>query len=519
MTIELSRRSLLGVAASLPFLKIQGARAAENGVLTFGISSYPPNLQPWSQSGTAAGTIKLLIHRGLLSYDAKGDYSPELAESWTSENPTTWVFKLRSNARFSDGSKVTSTDVKWCIEQIAAEKSTAFFRNEFQGIERVETPDDLTVRIVTKEPVSTLPIWFANYNLPIVPKNADLAQPIGAGPFVIKAQERGASITLEASPHYYKAGLPKIKGVKIVVYADENLRVAALQAGNVDLIEYVPWQSMETIAANSALKLDAVDGPFMCLLFNGARKPLGDPRVRKAIAHAIRREEVIKAAFFGRGTPLAHLPISNESPFFNADLANGWNYDPVLAKKLLAEAGVGGGFSCNLLSTAQYGMLKSTAEVVQQHLAEIGIQAELNLPDWSTRVQLANRGQYDIAVHGTAADSNDPDALTSFIDASLPPSISRSTNLSVPRIQSLLKAGRAEFDLAKRKAIYHEMEKIALDEVPLAGICWRKQGYAMHARERIQELARPAHLFLRHHSRKRLDRVTCSHGARRGPAS
>jgi peptide/nickel transport system substrate-binding protein len=127
-------------------------------------------------------------------------------------------------------------------------------------------------------------------------------------------------------------------------------------------------------------------------------------------------------------------------------------------------------------------MLKSTAEVVQQHLAEVGIQAELNLPDWSTRVQLANRGQFDIAVHGTAADSNDPDALTSFIDGSLPPSISRSTNLPVPKIQALLKAGRAEFDPQKRKAIYHEMEKVALEEVPLVGLCWRKQGYAMQSR-------------------------------------
>jgi len=131
MTFKLSRRAFVGAAASLPFLKIPGARAAESGILTFGLSSYPPNLQPWSQSGTAAGTVKLLIHRGLLSYGPNGEYTPELAESWSNENPTTWVFKLRPNARFSDGSKVTSADVKWCIEQIAAEKSTAFFQSEF----------------------------------------------------------------------------------------------------------------------------------------------------------------------------------------------------------------------------------------------------------------------------------------------------------------------------------------------------------------------------------------------------
>jgi peptide/nickel transport system substrate-binding protein len=478
-TRHLSRRALLAATAAVPLLRIPGARAAQPGILNFGLSSYPPNLQPWSQAGTAAGTIKLLIHRGLLSYDTKGNYAPELAASWSNDSPTSWVFKLRPDARFSTGDKVTSADVKWCIEQAAGEKSTAFFRTELQGIDRIETPDDTTIRLVTKAPVSTLPLWFASYNMPIVPKGADLNQPVGAGPFVITGQERGTSITLAPSPHYYKPGLPKLKQIVVTVYADENLRVAALQAGTVDLIEYVPWQSMEAIGANPALRLDAVDGPFMCLLFNGAKAPLNDKRVRQAIAHAIRREDIIKAAFFGRGSPMAHLPISDQSPFFNPDLANGWAYDPALSKKLLAEAGVGGGFSCRLLSTAQYGMLKSTAEVVQQHLAEIGIQTELSLPDWSTRVQLGNRGQYDIAVHGTAADSNDPDALTSFIDGGLPPSLSRSTNLPVPRIRTLLEAGRAEFDQAKRRAIYHEMEQAALDEVPMAGLCWRKQGYAM----------------------------------------
>lgn len=476
--MSFSRRTLVSGLAALPFLR-GSARAAEAGTLNFGLSSYPPTLQPWSQAGTAAGTVKLLIHRGLLTYGTDGSYVAALAASWTNDSPTSWVFKLRDNARFSNGDKVTSADVKWTIEQVAAEKSTAFLRNEMQSIAQVQTPDDLTVRLVTKSPISTLPIWFANYNMPILAKGSDLNKPIGAGPFVITGEERGTSITLAPSPHYYTQGLPHLKKVLITVYADENLRVAALQSGDVDLIEYVPWQSMQSIGADPKLKLDAVDGPFMCLLFNGAKAPLGDPRVRQAIAHAIRREDIVKGAFFGQGSPMAHLPISDTSPFFNKDLANGWAYDPALAKKLLTEAGVGSGFSCKILSTSTYGMLKSTAEIVQQHLGEIGIQTELALPDWSTRVQLGNRGQYDIAVHGTAADSNDPDALTSVIDGSLSPSMSRSANLPLPKIQALLQAGRSEFDMAKRRAIYHDLEAAALEEVPMVGLCWRKQGYGM----------------------------------------
>jgi peptide/nickel transport system substrate-binding protein len=478
MAFTLSRRTFLGASAALTFAHIAPAWAQGQETITFGLSSFPPNLKPWDQAGTAAGTVKLMIHRGLLSFDTEGELRGEIAESWERDGDTSWTFKLR-DAKFHDGSPVTAADVKWCVEQIAAPTSTAVYRVEMQGIASVEVPDDKTVILKTKQPISTLPLWLASYNMAIVKQGSELTDPVGAGPYKIASTERGSSLTLEASPEYYKAGLPKTKTLKLVVYSDENLRVAALDAGDVDIIEYVPWSAMKAISENPALTLDAVDGPFMGLLFNGSKTPFNDKRVRKAIAHAIRRDEIVSAAFFGYATPLAHLPIAESSAFYNADLANGWAYDPDLSRKFLADAGFAGGLSCNILSTAQYRMLKDTAEIVQQQLAEVGIMAELTLPDWSTRVQLASRGQYDIAVHGTAADTNDPDSLTANVDGSLSPSISRSFKLDIPKITELLAAGRAEFDLEKRKKIYHEMESVALDEVPMVGLCLRKQGYAM----------------------------------------
>lgn len=478
MTLTVSRRQILAGAAALPFLKTADARAARTpGVLTFALSSYPPSIQPWANTGTAAGTIKLAIFRGLLSYDAKGALRGELAESWSNEGTSAWVFKLR-DAVFQNGEKVTSTDVKWTIEQVADAKSTAYLRAEMQGVEKVETPDAKTVRFVMKQPNATLPYWMASYHLPIISQKTGTQQPSGAGPFMIKAQERGVSIELEPFAKYYKPGLPKLKGIRAIAYADENLRVAALQAGDVDLIEYVPWQSMDAIGKDAKLKLDTVDGPFMYLVFNAAKPPFNDPRVRKAVAHAIKRDEIVKAAFFGRGSPLAHLPIAEASPFFNPDLKEAWKYDPALAKKLLAEAGHPNGFQCGLLSTAQYGMHKDTAEIVQQNLAAIGINVEMNLPDWSTRVATGNKGQYDLAVMGTATDSNDPDALANLMDDSLSASYVRSFGLKAPKIAELLKAGRAEFDLAKRKAIYKELESVAINEAPIVGLAWRSQGYA-----------------------------------------
>jgi ABC-type transport system substrate-binding protein len=476
----LTRRAMVAGGLALPFLSQNACAARTAGELRFGLSSYPPNLQPWNNTGTAALTVKLQVFRGLLGYGADGQLRPELAETWQRDGNTAWVFKLRE-AKFHNGKPVTAEDVKWTFEQVASAQSTALFKSELQGVETIETPDARTVRVVMKQPAVTLPYWCASPHLPIIAKGSmdGGALGIGAGPYTLKAQERGVSIDLAAFPEFYKKGKPELKTVRMIVYADENLRVTALKTGDVDLIEYVPWQHMKSIEADPNLKLDSANGPFMLLGFNGETGPFKDPRLRLATAYAIRREEIVEAAFYGRGAPLEGLPITPGTEFYDAGRAKTWRYDPEKAKALLKEAGVANGFATTLLSTAQYGMHKSTAEVVQQHLGEIGIKVTLNLPDWATRVALGGKGQYECCIQGTTADNNDPDGLAQILDGELPPNISRSYGLKTPKIHELFVAGRAEFDTAKRKAIYAEIEKVALQEAPIVGLAWRAQGYGM----------------------------------------
>ncbi|HTU54296.1 MAG TPA: ABC transporter substrate-binding protein [Acetobacteraceae bacterium] len=474
------RRVLLAAGASLPFLpRIARAASAPNH-LTFGLSSYPPNLHPWINAGTAAGTSLLAHHRGLLSYAADGSVQGELAAHWEPDGGSGWIFHLR-DASFHNGQPADAASVKWSFEQIAAPHSTAYLRSQFQGIAAIEVPDAHTVRVIMKEPTVTLPDWLAPfYSSVVAPGTASPGKlPVGCGPFVLKSYERGVALDFAAFDKYYKPGLPKLKTMRFVAYPDENLRVAALEAGNVDLIEYVPWQSMGAIAANPKLKMESTLGPFMYLTFNARSGPFKDPRVRQAVGFAIKRSDIVNAAFFGRGAPLGGMPIPEGTPFYDAKLADFWTYDPDRAKKLLAEAGLAKGFSCTLLSTTQYGMHKITAEVVQQDLAAIGINVTLNLPDWATRVALGNRGQYEFAVMGSATESNDPDGLSPLIDGTLSPSYERSYDLVVPGLHALLAAGRAQFDQAKRKAIYDKVQDLALQYAPVVTLCWRSQAYAM----------------------------------------
>jgi peptide/nickel transport system substrate-binding protein len=477
--MRLSRRSLIASGAVLPFLR-SAVRAATPGKLIFGLSSYPPNLFPWGNAGTAAATAKLAMFRSLLGFGPQGELRGELAEAWARDpKDGAWVFHLRQ-AKFHNGDPVTAADVAYTLDQVGDSSSTAYLRAETQNIARVDTPDPHTVRIHTKEPDVVLPLLMASPYLPICAKgSADHnGLGVGAGPFVPVSQERGVAIEFAAFPGYYRPGLPKLKTLRMVAYQDENLRVAALQSGDLDLIEYVPWQAMGAIEKDSRLALQTTNGPFMYLTFNGKAHPFGDARVRLAVAHAIRREDIVKAAFFGRGATLEGIPIPKESPFYDDTLAHRWNYDPERAKALLKEAGLADGFSCKLLSTAQYGMHKDTAAVVQQHLAQIGIRVELVLPDWATRVNLGNRGQYEFSVGGTTADNNDPDGLAALLAGNLAPSYVRSYALDIPELDDLLAQGRVEFDEAKRHTIYDRMQRLALAQVPMVGLCWRAQGYA-----------------------------------------
>jgi peptide/nickel transport system substrate-binding protein len=477
--MKLSRRSLVAAGAALPFLR-GAVRAAQKDSLTFALSTYPPSLALWASVGTSAVTVKLQTHRGLLSFAADGTVRGELAEHWERDDDAGWTFHLR-DAQYHTGAPVTAADVKWTIEQVAAPTSTAYYRSLFQQVDRIDTPDARTVRIVMKTPLVTLPLVLASPHMPIVPSGATEHDgiPPGAGPFVLTSQERGVGLEFKAFDKFYRPGLPKLRSIRMIVYADETLRVSALQTGDVDIIEYVPWQSMAALGADPKVKMDATDGPFMYLNFNGKSGPFVNPKLRQAVAYAVDREAIVKAAFYGRGHELGGPPLVPGTEFYNAAAANHWTYDPARAKALLAEAGMPNGFECALLSNAQYGMHKSTAEVVQQNLAAVGIQAELKLPDWATYTTLGNRGQYQFAVAGGACDNNDPDGLSSIIDGTLSPSYARSYGMDIAGLHELLVAGDQEFDPAKRQQIYARVEQLVLDQAPMVGLCWRSQAYAM----------------------------------------
>lgn len=473
----IARRTLLASLAALP----AAARAqAPKDRLVIGLENYPPNLHPFLHTGSASGSIKILVNRGLLSHDIHGKLQPELAESWGIENGVDYTFRLRPNAKFHNGMPVQAEDVAYSFNLIRNDPA-ARMSSAMNPVESIETPDPLTIRLRLRAPAIPFAEVLGNLNCAVISAKAHKADPtsfVGCGPYRITGQERGSYIELAAVRDFYKPGRPKLARIKAVTYIDDVLRAAALDTGDVDIIQDVPWSRMAAVAANPRLVMQAVNGAFMFFTFNTTQGPFANPKVRQAVAIAINRADVLNAAFSGKGVELAGLPIPEDSPFFNPDTANLWPYDPARARTLLAEAGYPQGFSTTLLSTVSPAMHAETSIVVQQSLAAIGITATLKTTDWATRVALGNKGQYEIAMNGTAPDYNDTDALSALIGPGAL-NYQRSPGFNSPTINALLAQGRTEPDPAKRRTIYAALSRQVGEETPMVFLNWRAQAYAM----------------------------------------
>lgn len=482
-----TRRGLLGGVGAAALLTIGGlpvglARAqvagGAAGTLRFGLSAFPPNLHPFEYTGTAALTVKLTMHRGLLAYDADGELRPELASEWEQLDASTYRFVLSPDARFHDGSPVEAEDVKWSFEWIAAPESTAHLRLDFQAISAIEVEGADAVTIRLREPSVTFAQTLASGYAPIVSRKSEAPNFIGAGPFTFEGSERGQSITVAKAPGFVRSDRPRVERILFNAMPDESLRNAALATGDVDIIEYVSTHHMQGIEDADGTHIASVNGPFMYLVFNTSEGPTADPRVRRAIGHAIDRDALNAFAFTNMGNMIDGLPVHPSSSYNPALVTNRLTYDPDRARALLAEAGVSN-LTLELLSTAQYPQHNDTALVVQQSLAAVGINVNLQLPDWATRVAQGNEGRYHVGVNGTSGAYNDPDAVSSWVAGGQSPSYNRPWGYGNEKIDDLLQKGRETVDPEERAAIYAQIEELFIEDLPLLPLLWRPQAYGV----------------------------------------
>lgn len=477
--------SAVAGAASIVILAGCGGSGDANGsegdgaqTLVFGLSAEPASPITGMQQGGAVNQLLTMVHRGLMTYDEKGAVVPGLAESVDTPDPTTYVFTLRPDLTFHDDTPLTAENVKNSLDYYRDPANGSQLAAGLKDITDI-TADGETVTITLAQPNTAFLQYLALPFAAIVPDaslNADTPNWVGAGPFEMTDLEEGIGLTVEKSDNYYDADDVALDSIEVKFYPDGEARTNALLSGDVDMIEYVPWENFQRVS-DAGLTVDAQQGPFQYVQFNVTDGPFADPKVRQAVAYALNRENAVTAAFQSNGAPLDGIIIPETDPAYDPSSAELWSYDPEKAKDLLAEAGYPDGFSATLLSTSQYTFLQDNALSVQEDLRAVGIDVTLDAPDWSTRVSKGNSGEYDLAVSGDAGVITDPSYLLNWVVDS------RNFNVgwgySNETLRGLIEDGlRAADDDAAKKEIYEQIADIWAEDVPFASINTREQAYA-----------------------------------------
>ncbi len=453
------------VALSLIFGGVLSSEAVaqkpvSGGTLTIALSAEPPGLDPTT---SPAATIKRVVHynllESLLKVDRNGKVVSSLAKSYSiSKDGREYTFNLHPGIKFHDGKPCTAQDVKFSLERILDPKTAAPYRMYYEGIESIQVVDAQTVKFKTKKYDSNFLFNLARGDAVIVPRDAVdklKSAPVGTGPFKLAEWRRGDSVVMVRNPDYYRKGIPYLDKVIFKFIPDPSAQLAALRAGDVDVIAYdLSPENVPALEKDPRFKvLKGHTTTDVILAMNNSRKPFQDPKVRQAITQAIDRKAVIQGAVSGYGTPIgSHMDPTN--PYY-ADLSGLHPYNPEKARQLLAEAGYPNGFEAVLKLPEPYAYARRSGEVIADQLSRVGIKLTLEviqMGQWVDRV--FKNADYDLTVMGHA----EPFDIEIY---GRPGYYFRYNN---PKFLELLKKAEEEMNEQSRKKIYEQAQRMLADD-------------------------------------------------------
>jgi peptide/nickel transport system substrate-binding protein len=357
------------------------------GTLTIGLTTTVTAIElpyaPERQSINASWTM----FDALVYQAADGTIEPALAESWkVSDDGLEYTFKLRQGVKFHDGSEMTADSVVFSWNTYKQPEVT--YGNYWAQVASVEKVDDYTVKLKTDKPDALLLRILAT-NWSIIPadwggktKEEFAEHPIGTGPFMFEEWVKGDHLTVVANPNYWRAGYPKLAKVVFKFMPEAATRVAAIQAGEIDISPRLSSELAQGLLGESGVQILKYLGTrIFYMSYNnvstGIDTPIADPKVRQAIAHAVDVPTIINSLFDGYGVHSVGLVGQGELGFDNAEPPA---YDPGLAKTMLADAGYPNGFSIDMACPdGGYTNINEVCLAIQGYLDEVGIKADLDL--------------------------------------------------------------------------------------------------------------------------------------------
>lgn len=340
------------------------------------------SLDPFAIATSEQAVYMNQVYNRLMDLDNDFVLHPELAASWESnDDATEWTFHLQEGVLFHDGHELTSADVVWTYQRLIDPEnpSESYATLSFLTPESIVAVDDYTVRFVTADPVPELPLLITTKNTWIIPAGATSDElrlnGIGTGPFIpVDFEPVQQPHYFVRNPDYWEAGLPLEACLEFYVIQEPTTRLAALQSGEVEIVEYIDFATIPTLQTDPNVTI-LTTGASTSLTFSmwADTPPFDDPLVRQAMKMLVDRQAMIDTVFLGYGIIGDDNPIPPTSPFAWRTEVPARDVEGAIA--LLAEAGYGpdNPLSVDLYTADFMPGVVAAAQMFAEQAAEAGV--------------------------------------------------------------------------------------------------------------------------------------------------
>ncbi|PYF10225.1 peptide/nickel transport system substrate-binding protein [Rhodobacter viridis] len=466
MIRKLTRAAMLGLAMTTALVSVAEAQ----GVLSIGRREDSTTFDPIATAQNIDFWVFSNVFDVLVRVDKAGqNLLPGLAESWeVSPDALSYTFHLR-DAKFSDGTAVTAEDAAYSLTRIR-DSELSLWSDSYKIIKDIQTPDAKTLVITLNGPSAPFLSTLAMPGASIISKaamesmgeEAFAEKPVGSGAFMVDEWRRGDRVILKKNPNYWDATDVSLDGVEWISVPDDNTRMLAVQAGELDAAIYVPFSRVEELKKDA--KLNVIVDPSTRedhLLMNQQHAPLDNVKVRQALDYAVDKQAIVDTVTFGIGEVAnSYIP---KGALYHSDANGARGFDPAKAKELLTEAGVGP-ITLNYVVNAGNEVDEQIAVLLQQQLGAVGVTLNLQKMDPSQTWDMLVNGEYDLSVMYWTNDILDPDQKTTFV---LGHDVNQNymTRYQNETVKTLVAETRLEMDPTKREALYAEIQKTAKADV------------------------------------------------------
>jgi peptide/nickel transport system substrate-binding protein len=466
------------------------------GTVNFLIEASPTNLDPRIGADAYSAHIDGLIFSSLVAHDAQMKIIPDLATSWDTPDPVTYVFHLRPGVKFHDGRPLTSADVKFTFESILSGTVKTPKAGALKMVSSIEAPDDATVIFHLHEPYASFLWSLTRPAVGIVPQGsgAGFAQhPVGSGPFKFVSMATDEEIILARNENYFD-GPPKIEKLRIRIVPDVTVRALELRKGSADAtINSLTPDMVVTLGKERGLVADQQPGTTLAYIaFNFTDPTLAKREVRQALAYATDRKTIIQYLLRGQARQAASVLPPNSWAYDGG--VPQYDFDPQRAEQMLEAAGFhrgADGMRLHLtLKTSTDESTRLMSEAIADQWKRVGVALELRPLEFATFYTDITRGSFQMYALRWVGANNDPDIFEYvFSSKKMPPNGANRGHYVNAELDSLLQAAHIAMDQEKRKTILAQVQRIVAEDEPYINL-WYVDNVVVH-RDRLDGIVIP----------------------------